>query len=400
MHSNIIHIDVTDFPIAVERVVEPKLHFRPVAVAVATAAQPRILSASDEARQNGVYRGQSLAKALRFCHDLTVLQPNENLYRRASYAMIKVLSEFTPVLEPLRFGHAYLDMTGTRRLFGEVTDTAAKVQHEIHQRLHLGAAAGIAGNKLVSKVASDFITSRGERCGLHGVDRGEEEVFLAPLHIRFLPGVDQKIRQELQELNIQVNRELAAIPVEHLQMIFGRFGLLLHQRAKGIDPRPVQPPRRAAEIVEIDQLDDASNDYYLLQSRLLNALSRAAQRLRDKQLRCGRLRIQVQYSDYKENTAQQRFQPLDTDIELTPMAKSVLIHALTRRVRVRRMTLRLCDLAAAPKQLSLFNDKDARIDKITAALDKIRIKYGDNAIQFGQALSPVKNDDGAAKRFF
>ncbi|MBN1465225.1 hypothetical protein JXA02_05650 [candidate division KSB1 bacterium] len=385
MPSNIIHIDVTNFPIAVERVVEPRLRSRPVAVAIAAAAGPLVLAASEEAQQNGVHRGQALAKARGFCHDLTVLPPNEGLYQRASAALIRVLSEFTPVLEPLRFGHAYLDV-GTGRLFGGVTDTAAKVQHEIQQRLRLGAAAGIAGNKLVSKVASDFVTSRGERCGLHGVERGAEEMFLAPLRVSFLPGVDRKIRQELQELNIQLNRELAVIPVEQLQMIFGRFGLLLHQRAKGIDPRPVQPPKRAAEIVEIEQLDEASNDYYLLQSRLFNMLARAAQRLRTSHLRTGRLTIQVHYSDYKENTAQQRFQPLDTDIELTPMAKNVLAHALTRRVRVRRLTLRLCDLAATPRQLSLFDDKDVRIDKITAALDKIRTKYGDNVIQFGQAF--------------
>ena len=386
MHSNIIHIDVTNFPIAVERVVEPKLRSRPVAVAVDTATQPLVLSASEEAQKNGVYRGQSLHKALKFCRDLIVLQPNEILYWRASNAMIKVLSEFTPVLEPLRFGHAYLDMTGTQKLFGHVTDTAARLQKEIQKRLHLGAAAGIAGNKLVSKVASDFVTYRGERFGLHGVDWGEEEQFLAPLRVTFLPGTAH-VRKELHDLNIQLNRELAAIPVEHLQMIFGRFGLLLHQRAKGIDPRPVRPPKRAPEIVEIEQLEKPSNDYYLLQSRLFDLLSHATFRLREQQMRTGRLTVHIQYSDFKENTTQQRFSALNTEIELTPIARDVLQQTLTRRVRVRKLTLRLSDLSTFPLQLSLFQDKDPKIDNITAAMDRIREKFGDQAIQFGRAWS-------------
>lgn len=386
MPSNIIHIDITNFPIAVERVVEPRLRSRPVVVAVETATQPLILAASEEAQQFGVYRGLSLYKAQKLCRDLTVLPPHENLYGRASYALMHLLSDYTPVLEPLRFGHAYLDMTGTRTLFGDIRDTAAKLQREIQSRLRLGAAAGIAGNKLVSKVASDFVTWRGERFGLYDVKWGEEEKFLAPLRISFLPGMSAKVRTELHDLNVQINRELAAIPEEHLQMVFGRLGLLLHQRAKGIDPRPVQPPKRAPEIVEIEQLEEPSNDYEVLQAKLFDLLSQSTRKLRAKRLRTGRLVVHIQYADYKENMAQQRCAPVDTDIELIHTLRHTLERALSRRVRVRKMTLRLCDLTIDPKQLSLFQEKDPKIDKITMAMDNIRNKYGDKAIQFGRAI--------------
>ena len=386
MPSNIIHIDVTNFPIAVERVVEPRLNSRPVAVAVQTATQPLVLAASEEAQQNGVYRGQSLYKALKNCRDLTVLPPNEDLYSRASHALMQLLSEYTPVLEPLRFGHAYLDMTGTRKLFGEAPDTAAKVQRDIKSRLRLGAAAGIATNKLVSKVASDFVTYRGQRFGLYDVERGEEEKFLAPLSVNFLPGIHKKIREELNDLNVKINKELAAISVEHLQMIFGRTGILLHQRAKGIDPRPVQPPKRAPEIVEIEQLEDPSNDIGRLRSILFDLLARAALRLRDQHVRSGRLVLNILYSDFKEDAAQQRFSPVNTEIELTEPAKEVLHRVLSRRVRVRKMTLRLRDLTAASVQLTLF-PQDPKIDQITSAMDRIRNKYGDQAIRFGRAIN-------------
>ncbi|RPH95194.1 MAG: DNA polymerase IV, partial [Calditrichaeota bacterium] len=261
---HIIHIDVADFPIAVERVLEPKLRQRPVVVAVETTTRSLVFSASEEARQQGIFRGMPLYMAKKQCADLRVLPPNEDLYRRATQAMMEVLEKFTPVYEPLRFGHAYLDMTGSTRLFGDVKDAAASIQREMRARLSLGSSAGVAANKLVSKVASDFVSGLGDRFGLYDVRRGDEEYFLAPLSVRYLPGVRNKVYDELRDLNVRIIHDLAEIHVEHLQMVFGRFGQVLHQRALGIDPRPVQPVRQAPEMVEVEQLDDDSNDYFYL----------------------------------------------------------------------------------------------------------------------------------------
>jgi DNA polymerase IV len=386
MTHSIIHIDITDFPIAVERVMEPRLRQRPVAVAVETTTRALVCAVSEEARQAGVYRGMALHQALRECPDLHVLPPNEELYRRATLAMMEIIGRFTPIYEPLRFGHAYLDMTGVGRLFGPVRDAAAVVQKEIRRQLRLGASAGVAVNKLVSKVASDFVTAGGERFGLYDVRRGDEKPFLAPLSIHYLPGVHQKVHNELRDLNIRIIRELAAVHVEHLQTAFGRFGLLLHQRAHGIDPRPVQPPKKVPEIVELEQLDEDSNDYFFLRARLHSLLATAARRLRDQRLRAGRLVVEIRYSDQKDDAAQQRFAPVDTEIELASILRGVFERALSRRVRVRRLTLRLCDLSSLPRQLSLFAAPvDAKIAAVTFAMDKIRDRFGERAIRFGRA---------------
>ena len=245
MPPNIIHINIANFYIAVENVMQPVLRGRPAAVAIETTARSLVYAVSDEARRCGVYRGMPLYKALKQCRDLHVLPPNEALYWRATQAMMDVLGQYTPVLEPLRFGHAYLDMRGTTRLFGPVKDAAAKAQKEIRDRLRLDASAGVAGNKLVSKVASDFLIDRGDYFGLCDVRHGDEAPFLAPLRIGYLPGVRSKIRRELLDLNIKINGQLAAVPTATMQAVFGRFGLLLHQRARGIDNRPVQPPNQS-----------------------------------------------------------------------------------------------------------------------------------------------------------
>ncbi len=386
MQRNVIHIDIAEFPVAVERVLEPKLRDRPVAVAIEAASRSLVYSLSQEAAQNGVYKGMPLFQARKNCPELIVLPPNEELYVRATQALLEILGQFSPIIEPLRFGHAYLDMTGCGKLFGGVKDAAAKAQKEIQGRLRLIANAGVASNKLVSKVASDVIAHTSRSSGLNDVRHGFEERFLAPLFVGYLPGVQKPIRQQLLELNVRLIRELAQIPPEHLQIVFGKFGVLLSQRAHGIDNRPVQPPARAAEIAEATTLSEDSNDYDLLRATLFQLLTKCSRRLRAKHLRCNKVVIEIRYSDFKEDLALQRVPPSQDDLELAPIAEDVLQKALTRRVRVRKMTLRLCDLTNAPLQLSFFAEVEKpKLSALSAAMDQIRDRFGEEAIRFGRA---------------
>jgi DNA polymerase IV len=386
MSRTVIHIDITDFHIAVERVLEPRLRNRPVAVAIETASRSLVYAVSREATRNGIHRGMPLNQALKYCPDLAVLPPNEELYARADNALMKILQQFTPVLEPLRFGHAYLDMTGSGRLFGSILDAAARARHEIQSRLNLEAAAGVAGNKLVSKVASDVIAVRDPRAGLCDVHHGEEQHFLSPLHVGYLPGVQKEIRTRLYELNIRLIRELAVINAEHLQMAFGRFGLLLHERSHGIDNRPVQPPKRSPEIVDSETLAEDSNDYDQLRGMLFRLLSACTRRLRQKNLFTRRLLLEIRYSDHKEERGQVRTEPLQNDWQMLKTAESLLERTLNRRVRVRKMILHLCDLEPANGQLTLFDQPaNPKIEAVTKAMDKIRSRFGETTIRFGRA---------------
>ncbi len=386
MNRTVIHIDIADFHIAVERVLEPRLRDRPVAVAIQTASRSLVFAVSHEARQNGVYRGMPLQQARKNCPGLAILPPNEDLYGRATGAMQEVLLRFSPVIEPLRFGHAYLDMTGSGRLFGRIKDAAARIQKEIRAQLRLESHAGVAGNKLVSKVATDVVVQARERLGLCDVRHGHEEKFLAPLSVGYLPGVDKNVRQQLLDLNVRLVRQVAVISSENLQMVFGRFGLLLHQRAHGIDNRPVQPPKRAPEVVNVENLAQDSNDYALIRGLVFRQLALAAKNLREKELFTSRVVLEIRYSDYKDDIVRLRIPPTDSEAELVPVVEGLLQRALSRRIRVRKITLRFKDLIPAPRQLSLFDaPKDSKMTALTAAMDKIRDKFGDGAIRFGRA---------------
>ena len=388
MSRAVIHIDITDFYVAVERVLEPRLRQRPVAIAIETANRSLVYSASREAGQNGVYRGMPLSQAMKYCPELTVLPPNEDLYRRATKALLTILQQFTPVLEPLRFGHAYLDMTGSAKLFGSVVDAADRARREIRDRLRLEAAAGVAGNKLVSKVASDVITARDPLAGLCDVRLGEERHFLSPLAVGFLPGVQKEVARQLDELNIRVIRELAGIQCEHLQMVFGRFGLLLYERSRGIDNRPVQPAKRAAEVVESETLAEDSNDRDRLRTILFRLLAAGTRTLRQKKLFTRQLVLQVRYSDYREEVGRVKCDPLQNDWQLLQTAETLLTRTLTRRTRVRKLTLRLTDLCRSYRQLSLFDETpNPKWSAAGQAMDKIRDRFGESAIAFGRATA-------------
>ncbi|MDZ7346166.1 MAG: hypothetical protein ONA69_05155, partial [candidate division KSB1 bacterium] len=324
--------------------------------------------------------------ARRRAPDLILLPPKADLSRRAMEAMLDVVRRYTPVYEPLRFGRAYLDMSGTERLFGRIKDAAADIQKQIRRRLNLGASAGVAGNKLVSRTAAEFVAGLGEPLGLYDVRIGEEAAFLAPLSVRYLAAGRRDVYQELWDLNLRRIRQVAETPVEHLQTVFGRLGVLLHQQANGIDPRPVMPPKQKPEIVEIDQLEEDSNDFPLLRARLHGLLACAARRLRRERLLTARLSVEILYSDQRSETTQQRFSATDDEFALTAELNALLGRAVSRRVRVRRLTLRLGDLTPPPQQLSLFDPaRDPKREALIAALDRIRDRYGETAIRFGRA---------------
>src|SRR5262245_40313163 len=238
MDRAILHLDIPAFPVAVERVVSPRLRERPVVVAPSSSTRASILVSSLEARRAGVFRGMPLARASRICRDLIVLPPNEPLYRRASDAILKILNGYSPLLEPAGGGHVFLDMTGTTRLFGRAVDSADRIQREVRQRLRLAATLGVASNKLVSRAAARVI-----RPGrLYDVFPGSEAPFLAPLDVDLLPGVDLPAREILSEVNIGRVRDLAALDIPHLRLLVGQRAWRLYREARGVDPSPVRPP--------------------------------------------------------------------------------------------------------------------------------------------------------------
>jgi DNA polymerase-4 len=384
MDRDVLHINIGAFPIGVERVVNPRLRGRPVALAAPGSPRAVALEVSREAYLEGVRKGMTMAQAKKFCPLLTVIEPNEALYRRAAAAVHKLVSDYSPLIESWRMGHLHLDLTGTRRLFGPAVDTAARIQRELKARLYLRSSAGVAQNKLVSRVASRVIRPR----GVCDVFPGGEQLFLAPLEVEALPGVGDKTADRLLELNIRLVGELQQIPPEHLALAVGALARRLHQAARGIDDSPVRPPERAPAVREEETLGDDTNDDRAVQGALFLLVERCCRRLRRLRLRARLVRIEFTYSDHVSARAEEKLaQPSDLDGPVFAAAWRLLEKTWTRRTRLRYLCLTLRDLAAGPAQLPLFGEDDVRERRLRTALDEVREKFGEKAVRVGRTVN-------------
>ena len=382
MGRNIIHVNAAAFPVQIERLREPKLRSYPLVIAPPDE-RATIYALSDEARQVGIRPGMPVKEAMKHCRDVVVRPPDEPFYYKIAGEMNQILGRLSPIVEPEYQGHSFVDITGTQRLFGSLQKISGQVQEEIHRQLQLNIKVGVATNKLVSKLAVAKFTGP----SINLVNSGKEADFIAPFRVYFLPKVNGKFQTQLSDLNIMYVRDLAAISLSHLNMIFGRFGLQLYNFARGIDPRPVLPPTNTPSIVEIHMLEHDTNDIQILLGILLTLIEKGAWQLRRKKLVARKFRLFIRYSDYKEDKGEIKFPETDDEMDIYPLAKELFEQTFSRRIRIRQVAIRLWNLRPRPAQLSLFQSGETTKKQIAMkAMEKIRDKYGHEAIGFAKAV--------------
>ena len=387
MDRHIIHLHIPAFSIAVARVCQPRLRDRPVAVAPPHSERSLILSASPEARREGVFKGMPLGKAVRLCPGLAVLPSNPALTEKACKVLGEVVAGYTPLWEPARPGHIYLDVTGTERLWGRAKDTGYRLGQEIKARLSLSATVGVSGNKMVSSIASRIIPCE----GVLDVGQGQEAAFMAPLKVNVVPGIG-RFRREilLEELNITLVRELAALDMGSLRLIFGRQAFVIHQRTLGIDTTPVYPTPMKPMVSEEITLPQDENDDWMLLGALYWLVEKCSCRLRSRGLFPGKAGLLIRYSDQMETTRQLKL-PYDSsfwDFDLYDPIEKMFVNACNRRVRVRFIRVWFRDFSNSNDQLSLFHTTSPdgnRKSLVIQALDRIRERHGEGSIKYGRA---------------
>ena len=392
---SVLFVDPPAFCTTLEGLVAPALRTRPLAVAPPGADRATILALSAEARRAGLVRGMPVRKAQRLCPDLVVLPPNPKLYARASRALHGILRVFAPTIEPRGYGHAFLDLTGTSRLFGPPQDVAARIRREASERLGLPLSVGIAANKLVSQAA----IKAGRRGGgeLLYVPSGDERGFLAPQPLEVLPELDPRMRIRLEDYQLDLIGEIAAISESALCAVFGRDGRVLRARAQGIDPRPVLPPERQSEFYLVHTLTTDTNDLGVLHPLFRLMSERLGRRLRQRRLTAGRLRLEATYADY---TAVAHTIPLSgavLDAELWDAARRAFALANSKRLAVRSVALTLDRLMETEAQLELWGGQRGSGEAGTSqhtcpadlqrAVDRIHARYGASAVVWGGPLT-------------
>lgn len=391
MERRIFHLHIPAFPIAVARLSRSELRDRPVAVAPLHAGRAVLLCVSQEAREEGVFKGMPLDRARKRCPGLALL-PYDPLGTEAAFQGISETgSRYTPLLEPSRPGHLYLDLTGTGRLWGPARDAGERLRREIAGRFSLSAWVGVAGNKMVSSLASRMPSG----AGVTEVLRGKEAAFMAPLRVGVLPGIG-RIRQRLllEDLNITRVRDLVALGPEGLRLLFGGFGGLIYQRALGIDPTPVRPPVREPMVREEITFAEDENDDERLLGALQGLAARCGARMREREIYPKRAGLVIRYADQRE-TRGRIVLPLAgdpfTDQDLDLAMRDLFFRRCTRRMRVRSLGICFWDLRPLSGQLSLFPVHDPgreRHLRMDGVLDRVRGRYGEGAIRYGTQRVP------------
>ena len=399
---SVLFVDPPAFCTTLEGLVAPELRTRPLAVAPPGADHAAIMALSAEARLAGLERGMPVRKAQRLCPDLIILPPNPKLYARASRALHEILRIFAPAIEPRGYGHAFLDLTGTGRLFGPPQDVAARIRREASERLGLPLSVGIATNKLVSQAAIRADRRTGGQQGeeLLYVPVGNERSFLAPHPLDVLPELDAGMRARLEDYQLDLIGEVAAISESALCAVFGRSGRMLRARAQGIDPRPVLPPERQAEFQVVHSLATDTNDLGVLHLILRGMSDRLGRRVRARGLAAGRLRLEATYADYTAAARAVSLSAAVLDAELWDAARRAFSLANTKRLAVRSVSLTLDRLMETEAQLELWADKTGSGEAgkpqhtdeessaaLQHALDHIRTRYGSRAVHGGPLTS-------------
>ncbi len=385
---SIIHINVADFAVAVERLLDSHLRERPVIIAPEGAARALVYDMSDESYRNGVRKGMALQRAQRYCCDAIVLPPHIDRYERAMTQLLKHALPYSPLIEVSDYnGHLFIDTTGTGRLFGPPPDVAWRIRKRVRADMGCDPIWSVAPNKLVAKVATRMVKPTGE----YIVMAGEEKDFLKPLPIHLLPGIEQEDLKRFREFNLTRAGHVADLSMEQLNVMFGSYSHSLYDIVRGIDTSPVFPVGQKQPSVSANcEFENDTNDVDVVEGALRQLIEQTSAELRKRQLTARRIKIILDYSDGRRVARQTVTDPATAnDFRLFGVAKPALERAWTRRVRVRHLRL-MCDRLIYPtSQMGLFAEcekEKKKSDDLVVALDNIRLRFGSTAVRLGRTL--------------
>src|ERR1700746_2568287 len=246
----IIHVDMDAFYASVEQRDNPELRGKPGVVAW-KAPRSVVCAASYEARTFGVRSAMPAVRAQRLCPNGIFVAPDFTRYRAVSRNVHSILERHTDFIEPLSLDEAYLDVTENKLGLPTATLVARTIREQIRKELDLTASAGVAPNKFLAKLASDWRKPD----GLFVIQPEEVDTFLLPLSIGRLPGVGKVTGEKLKNLGVETVADLQKLDLPALEQNFGRYGLRLHELARGIDESEVIPDRPTQSISAEDTFE-------------------------------------------------------------------------------------------------------------------------------------------------
>ncbi len=390
----ILHVDMDAFFAAVEQRDHPEYRGKPVIV----GADPKegkgrgvVSTCSYEARKFGVHSAMPVSQAYKLCPRGIYVTPNGNLYAQVSRKIFDIFYEFTDMVEPLSIDEAFLDVTGSVRLFGGGAEIARKIKARIKEKENLSASVGMAPNKYLAKIASDLEKPD----GLVVVEPDQIQEFLNPLDISRLWGAGQRTQERLRQMGIRTIGDLARFPKDVLEKKLGKMGSHFYNLAHGIDERKVETGECVKSVSNEHTFRLDITDEAILRQTLLRLAEKVGFRLRQKQLQGRTIQLKLRYSNFSTIT---RSKTLPEYTERTETIFETVWRLFESNYQKGR-AVRLLGVGVSSfgessgRQLSLFEQGQKSTDALDKLEDLLKERFGKKIAMRAETLrKKIKND--------
>lgn len=384
---SILHVDMDAFFVSVELLERPELRGLPVVVGGQKDQRGVVTSASYEARKFGVHSAMALRTAGKLCPQAVFLENRHELYAQWSDRVAAILGKYSPVVEMASIDEAYIDLTGTERMFGPSLAAAHRLLTDITSSTGLPCSGGLAATRLVAKVASDQAKPR----GLVWVPHGAEAAFLAPLEVRKIPGIGKVTEAALAAAQIGTVQELAAVSLERLEEMFGRWGTALYRKARGDDTYEFFIDAEPKSISHNCTFREDTADNEIVESTLSLLTQKAGKRLREAGLFCRTVTLTLRFANFHTITRSRTLaEAADLDSTILTTVRELLRGPWNGSAKLRLVGVALSSFlaaSAATGQLELLDSGHReKLERLAQAADRVRDRFGFSKLQLGGSL--------------
>ncbi len=398
MEPRIVHVDMDAFFASVECAHNPALKGKPLIIGGGPEDVRGVVStASYEARQYGVHSAMPLAQARKLCPNGIYMRGHYELYAEASQKIQTILMRVSPHVQMASIDEAYIDVSGSQKLFGGDDAIAAFIKDEIRAQLQISCTVAIAPNKLVAKVASE----EGKPDGYVRVAAGGEAAFLAPMAIRKIPGIGPRSCALLEGLGLRTVAELARCKLSLLERVCGpQHALSLQQAAQGRGSVLVETATRPKSISRETTFSKDRWDWMEIGAVLSYLTEQCTYTLRKQHLETRRVMLKVRYCDFETKTfAQSLMDATTVDSEIQAVVRALIPKARTRRAPIRLVGVGLSQLQYNQHQLALFGREEAeKWGRVLEQVDTVRNRLGFNAVQMGKSITLRQKQERLRRR--
>lgn len=394
MDRVILHCDCNGFYASVECAQNPALRTVPMAVAGDPKSRHGIILAKNElAKQFHVQTAETIFQAQRKCPNLVLVPPRHDLYEQYSLRINEIYARFTDLVEPFGIDESWLDVTGSRALFGDGVTIADRLRQTVRAETGLTISVGVSFNKIFAKLGSDY--RKPDATTLFSRDNYRDLVF--PLPVSSLLFVGSVTKQALYALGIRTIGDLAAYDRDTLVRVLGKSGEMLSRYARGEDDAPVRRQDEGEPAKSVGNGMTFAHDLITEEEiahglRLLS--DSVAARMRRMGVMCETLQVTIKTPEFKVISRQRRLErPTDLTRELGDAAIQIVRQAWTRGAPIRALTVTaqtLVPRAEAAEQLTLFEQVQSRekVTKLEHTMDSLREKYGSDSVSYGTLVEP------------